>query len=125
MSTPERAGREGDQELPVRGARSVFAEVRRDLDSREAVGVRRYGRSLETFNGRDACRDLEEELLDGIVYAKQVRLEYFAVVEALLALAHEITRPRTELGLLPAGEAALELARMLQAQKQPKPSGTG
>jgi hypothetical protein len=125
MSTPERAGREGDQELPVRGARSVFAEVRRDLDSREAVGVRRYGRSLETFNGRDACRDLEEELLDGIVYAKQVRLEYFAVVEALLALAHEVTRPRTEIGLLPAGEAALELARMLQAQKQPKPSGTG
>jgi hypothetical protein len=125
MSTPERAGREGDQALPVRGARSVFAEVRRDLDAREAVGVRRYGLSLETFNGRDACRDLEEELLDGIVYAKQVRLEYFAVVEALLALAHEITRPRTELGLLPAGEAALELARMLQAQKQPKPSGTG
>jgi hypothetical protein len=85
-TTPERAGREGDQPLPEPGAESVFAEVHRRIDEhaadahrrvdgREAIGIKRYTRSLETFNGRDAGRDLEEELLDGLAYATQLRLE--------------------------------------------------
>jgi hypothetical protein len=85
-TTPERAGREGDQPLPERGAESVFAEVHRRIDEhaaaaharvdgREAIGIKRYRFSLQTFNGRDAGRDLEEELLDALAYATQARLE--------------------------------------------------
>jgi hypothetical protein len=112
---PERAGREGDQALPVVGASSVFAEVRRRLDEREATGVRRYGRSLETFNGRDACRDLEDELLDGLAYATQVRIEHHAIVEALMVLASAVRRLRPALS--PPERAAVDLAEKLEATR--------
>lgn len=113
---PERAGREGDQALPVPGVQSVFAEVRRRLDEREALGIKRYGKSLETFNGRDAFRDLEDELLDGLNYATQARMEHRSVVEALvvLARAHRPSLPR------PSGaevDAALALAAKLENPK--------
>lgn len=88
---PERAGRDGDQPLPKRGHEDVFADLLRVLEkrldpksfaavaplleARQAVGIRRYGRSLETFNGRLVHLDLVEELLDGAVYAHQASLE--------------------------------------------------
>jgi hypothetical protein len=119
---PERAGREGDQDLPVAGRESVFAELRRRveqahaeelrrIDAREATGVKRYARSLETFNGRDAGRDLEEELLDGLAYATQLRLERNALAEAVKVLTRHARRePVTGPELF----AALELGRVLQ-----------
>jgi hypothetical protein len=107
---PERAGRAGDQALPTPGAQSVFAEVRRRLDEREAIGIKRYGVSLQTFNGRDAFRDLEDELLDGLNYATQARMEHRAVVTALVALAGYY---RTGLPT-PAVTAAVELAEKLE-----------
>jgi hypothetical protein len=112
-TTPERAGREGDQPLPTPGAASVLAslEVRVPLleaagevepgtaervlpreRARIALGKRRYGRALETFNGRDAHEDLVCELLDGVNYAEQARLQYVALearlTHALLQLRH-------------------------------------
>lgn len=54
--------------------------VRADLEHREAVGVARYGTCLQPFNGRDALRDLYEELLDACVYIKQVMVERDAAV---------------------------------------------
>ena len=45
------------------------------LLKRQKIGIERYGRSLETYNGRDALTDLTEELIDGLQYATQVRLE--------------------------------------------------
>lgn len=45
------------------------------LDSRQRVGLERYGRPLETWNGRDAMRDLLEELIDALQYAVQVQME--------------------------------------------------
>lgn len=116
VAMPERAGREGDQPLPTLGGESVFTEVRRRLNEREATGIRRYGRSLETFNGRSACRDLQEELLDGLAYATQVEMEHRAVVEALLVLAraHVPSLPRPTLGEM---DAALGLAQKLEAAR--------
>lgn len=35
------------------------------------VGLERYGQELRTHNGRDAMRDLREELLDAMAYAAQ------------------------------------------------------
>ncbi len=111
---PEREGREGDQPLPIVGQASVFAEVRRRIDEREATGIRRYGRSLETFNGRDACRDLEDELLDGLAYATQLRLEQAAIVDALLVLATLARTRNGERPLSDAENAAFTLAELLE-----------
>jgi hypothetical protein len=109
---PERAGREGDQPLPTPGAEDVLDSLERRipeleasgfvevgtsafvlplLRARVAIGVKRYGRRLETFNTRDACADKLAEDLDGIMYGEQVRLQYVAL-EARLAHALEQLR---------------------------------
>ena len=67
--------REGDQVLPKPGQVNVSAEVKKDLDRRIELGIKRYGRPLETNNGRDALVDLYEELLDAVHYIKQLILE--------------------------------------------------
>lgn len=46
-----------------------------DALERDAVGRERYGTPLQSFNGRDALRDLYEELLDASVYAMQAQQE--------------------------------------------------
>ena len=46
-----------------------------ELVKRRDVGLERYGSLLQVGNGRDARRDLLEECLDGIVYARQASLE--------------------------------------------------
>jgi hypothetical protein len=86
VPAPERAGREGDQVLPVEGIGDVIEELRARLAQRKVLGVRRYGRALQAFNGRDAFRDAEDELLDQYVYLTQVRGEHRAVVAALIVL---------------------------------------
>lgn len=126
---PERAGREGDQPLPTPGHKSVFAEVHRRIDEfattaharvdgREAIGVRRYGISLQTHNGRDAGRDLEEELLDALAYATQARLER---QEQDQRLAHALEQLRDVDALRLAAEehatkAKADLASHVEAQ---------
>jgi hypothetical protein len=65
-----------EQPMPVPNDQpSVQSLVRADLEHREQVGIARYGTSLQPFNGRDALRDLYEELLDGACYARQVMAE--------------------------------------------------
>jgi hypothetical protein len=49
--------------------------VRRDIDARKQVGIERYGTPLQPFNGRDPLRDLYEELLDAVMYIRQVMYE--------------------------------------------------
>lgn len=51
------------------------AALTADLDARERIGVERYGTALQPFNGRDALRDLYEELIDGALYARQAMVE--------------------------------------------------
>jgi hypothetical protein len=108
---PERAARDGDQALPVPGRESVFLEVRRRLDAREVLGVKRYGRTLETFNGRDVFTDAEDELLDRYVYSVQARMEHHAVVEALLVLARHVVGGAGGAELQAAGELAAGVER--------------
>lgn len=45
------------------------------IDERTAKGVETYGQPLHTFNGRDAGRDLSEELIDALQYQHQELLE--------------------------------------------------
>lgn len=63
------------QPPPTPGRANVFDALIAELRAREAQGSRTYGRSLETFNGRDPLEDLMEELLDALVYLQQWRME--------------------------------------------------
>lgn len=42
---------------------------------RRRIGIARYGRPLQAHNGRDALRDLREELLDALAYSEQEAVE--------------------------------------------------
>ncbi|GAA0402729.1 hypothetical protein GCM10009530_63370 [Microbispora corallina] len=68
--------RPGDQPLPiVNNEPDIQTQVIADIEHRREVGIQRYGTALQPFNGRDALRDLYEELLDGAMYAKQSMVE--------------------------------------------------
>jgi len=83
--------RVGDQALPLDGAAEVSPEVIKrvksygyilvsaaivnDLNARIELGVQRYGKKLETHNGRNAKQDLMDELLDSLHYSMQDYME--------------------------------------------------
>ena len=68
--------REGDQPLPVvNGRPDIQSQVIADIEARRQVGISRYGTALQAFNGRDALRDLYEELIDAAMYVKQLMVE--------------------------------------------------
>ena len=67
--------------------------VRKALVERSAFGEKKYGTKLRVLNGRDATYDLYQELLDGIMYAMQARMEDKPgghMVELLVGLAGQI-----------------------------------
>ena len=51
------------------------ADIARRLRERAELGKERYGQYLTPGNGRDARRDLQEELLDAAAYMAQVEAE--------------------------------------------------
>jgi hypothetical protein len=59
---PERAGREGEQPLPLEGKGDVLLKLARETPgrfmARRSVGIARYGKPLQAHNGRNAGRDL-------------------------------------------------------------------
>lgn len=64
-----------DQPLPTPGGVSVQAVLIRAVEERREYGRSKYGRDLETNNGRDALKDAWEEALDLLTYLTQMRLE--------------------------------------------------
>jgi hypothetical protein len=60
---------------PVPGKRYIFPLVVEDLLKREAIGIKTYGSSLQSHNGRNALQDAYEEALDLAVYLKQKIIE--------------------------------------------------
>lgn len=99
-----------EQPLPSAGRQSVTRAVRDLLDQRERKGVETYGTTLQTFNGRDAGRDLVEELIDGVQYAMQLRLERGALE---VRCTEAETRLTAALRTLAAYERACAEARAL------------
>jgi hypothetical protein len=84
--------RPGDQPLPTEGQESVQDALIAHIEKRKALGIQRYGRPLETFNGRNAPQDLLEELLDGATYAMQIAMEIAATQKRINeALAKHLT----------------------------------
>jgi ribosomal protein S7 len=53
----------------------IQSQVIVDIEARRQVGIGRYGTALQPFNGRDALRDLYEELIDAAMYVKQLMVE--------------------------------------------------
>src|SRR5690606_36299771 len=61
--------------MPIEGVYDVTPYVIADLKERTRRGIRKYGRPLETHNGRDALWDAYEEALDLVQYLRQAILE--------------------------------------------------
>jgi septal ring factor EnvC (AmiA/AmiB activator) len=84
---PERAHREGDQALPKPGEGDILLTLAREIPmallERRRVGIKRYSRPLQAFNGRSANRDLREELLDALAYSEQEAVERAKLEEDL------------------------------------------
>lgn len=64
----------------------VWAAVIADMHARDKLGIERYGSPLQPFNGRNAFTDYAEELLDAIVYNKQICEELKCLGKDLQAL---------------------------------------
>jgi hypothetical protein len=64
-----------DQPLPTEGHQDVHTAVMKLLEDRHALGIQRYGKPLQTNNGRNPYRDMVEELMDALNYAMQIILE--------------------------------------------------
>jgi hypothetical protein len=50
-------------------------KIAEDIEARIRLGERKYGTRLKSHNGRDAMLDLYQEVLDGINYAQQCKIE--------------------------------------------------
>lgn len=72
MKAKEKAKQHTEQPLPTPGVVDVAPLVIEDMKARMQVGIERYGRPLQTFNGRDSSRDAYEEILDLAVYHRQM-----------------------------------------------------
>lgn len=119
--------RDGDQPLPAEGRENVQDVVIESLEGlieqhreRRDLGAKRYGRPLQTFNGRDAVRDAFEEAVDLSVYLMQIDLEMKALKRERDYLAQSLSdaldRPVDM--ILEAARAAL--AKEMEAQEAAK-----
>lgn len=50
----------------------IWRLVQEDMAERDQIGRAKYGTPLQAFNGRDALMDLYQELLDAVVYLRQL-----------------------------------------------------
>jgi hypothetical protein len=65
-----------EQPKPVdTGGPSLWQEIIRDMQEREQFGLQKYGLPVLAFNGRRVLRDIKEEILDALVYMKQLEVE--------------------------------------------------
>lgn len=81
------------QPLPTPGAVDVTPVARatflRMLLDREAEGIKTYGRTLQTNNGRDALTDALEEAIDLWQYLVQLGLERESLISEIARLRAE------------------------------------
>ena len=54
---------------------AVWDLVIRDINDRDAFGQKKYNTRLQPFNGRNVLVDLYQELLDAVVYVRQLIYE--------------------------------------------------
>jgi hypothetical protein len=56
-------------------SKPIHELVKRDLDKRAKLGLKKYGQYLYAKHSRNALQDLYEELLDAASYCKQILME--------------------------------------------------
>lgn len=61
----------------------LYESILPKLKAREEKGIATYKQSLKTWNGRNVHRDLEDEQMDGLIYATQARMEYEDLLKRL------------------------------------------
>lgn len=54
---------------------AIWDLVLKDIKDRDEYGLKKYGTRLQPFNGKDGLVDLYQELLDAVVYIRQVIYE--------------------------------------------------
>ena len=65
-----------EQAQPVdHGSEGMHDKLIEEIRHRRDVGLARYNSTLQAFNGRDALRDILDELLDASVYVLQAQTE--------------------------------------------------
>ncbi len=78
-----------EQRKPVKNDNPAIVDlVIEDMKARQAVGIERYGTSLQAFNGRNSLRDSYEEALDLAQYFKQWQIEREEMVHLINSLAN-------------------------------------
>lgn len=60
-----------EQELPKDSSGDVWLLVLKDMEDRRKIGIEKYGKPLQPFNGRNALVDAYQEVLDLAVYLRQ------------------------------------------------------
>lgn len=65
------------------------------LEKQYQKGMQKYNTPLQTFNGRDAYIDLMEELVDGLMYATQLR-EEMREAATIIVNSQETTKEEKE-----------------------------
>jgi len=55
--------------------RADLSSIAEDVEARIRIGEKKYGKRLQSFNGRDAVKDLYDEVLDALNYSKQLEIE--------------------------------------------------
>lgn len=100
MTEPTKT-REGDQALPTKSAHSVCVQdlIIAEMEESKRVGTKRYGSTLNTFNGRRSIQDVAEEVRDLHVYLTQVRAESEAARETLADVVYEALEDLTLAGM--------------------------
>lgn len=61
--------------MPERGDKIVVDELIKDIQDRKQFGFGKYGTYLMANNGRNALVDMYQELLDALIYCKQILIE--------------------------------------------------
>jgi hypothetical protein len=61
--------------MPIVGKDAILPLVINDLKQRNYVGIKKYGTTLESHNGRDALMDAYQEILDAAMYLRQLLAE--------------------------------------------------
>lgn len=84
---PPPSGGEGDCWQELIDSVGPDHPLRAAMVARRELGIARYGQPLRRGDGRDAARDLQEELLDAVGYAQ--RLTQYGLPLRLLAIAED------------------------------------
>lgn len=132
-----------DQEMPVTGKESVMSIIRhaleagyndaRDESRRQAIaaaivllreqekkGMEKYGRSLQTWNGRDPILDAMQEEIDRWAYLVQARMELADAKKELAELKAQKHdwRDVAKASEIPEGRDFIEHMSLLAATKR-------